>query len=298
MAADSEIRSEQKKKQMNDMAMAMYRSGDFLTAQKIWLRLNEQDPDYPGIGEWLDRVNLALKKRAGDRPKPDPSVFRTQRDLLANLGQSPRRQIFRPKTSHVQLEKGIRHRHIVGIFAVAFLAILLLSIRNNRTYLLQLNQRTSRLECYQGNFFPVGWKKTLDLEIGIESDWIKYVENRAIIRKLEQGVRVRSVKAFDHSIIDIFMTLGDESLRQMTERGQQSAIYYFKRVADAASEIDVTDRIVRAFVNLSLIKIASRDFESAQRYLNSAREYNAADPGIALVQRDLTLAKKSTGPTL
>ena len=293
MEDSSEKGTYPKLERMHEMALAMYRTGEYHAALKIWRRLQDQKSDFPDIDKWLDRVTQAIQAEIRGKPSPDPSVFRTQREIMVNNGQGPRRHIFHPRKSHVQLNKGIRHRHIVSIFLIILLAILLLSIRNNRSYMLILNPISKKLDCYQGNFFPLGWQKTLELSIGIENDWILDVKNQEIIRELYKGIVVHSVDRFNEQIVEIFMTLGDESLRQMNERSQQSAIYYYKRISSAQFEERVMDKIVRAFINLAFIEIAAKDYESAQNYLDSAREYNQNDPDIILTQRELDTAVKA-----
>ncbi|MBN1878497.1 hypothetical protein JW823_00120 [bacterium] len=296
MVSGSGSGDSQKNQRLHEMALAMYRTGDLHAAQKIWRRLQEQDPGFPDIDKWLEKVNQALKRSIPNRQQPDPSVFRTQRELMANHGQGPRRRVFHPQKSHIQLEKGIRHRHIVAIFMIIILLILLLSIRNNRSFLIQLNPKTNALVCYQGNFFPVGWQKTLDIDVGIEPDWINYVDDQAIIKDLQKGIIVHSLKKFDERIIDVFMTLGDESLLQMTERGQQSAIYYFKRISSARYETLVREKIAKAFLNLFQITMISRDYEAAARYLDSSKKYVPSNPELIPAQQQLTDALQTSDP--
>ncbi len=176
------------------------------------------------------------------------------------------------------------------------LMVFLLSIRNNRSYLIQLNPQTYKLECYQGSFFPVGWRKTLVLDVGIETDWVKYVEEQDIIRKLLRGITTHSVNRFNEQIVSIFVMLGDESLTQMTERGQQSAIYYYKRVVEARFADLVTDKIIRAFLNCAKIKMATKDYEGAQSYLDSARDYDQNNPELLIIQRELNALAQTSHP--
>lgn len=277
------------------MAGAMYQDGEYDAALKIWIRIKEQNPGFPNIDKW---ILLASRHSRHPSPAPtdiSPSVYRTQRNLLAQSGQGSRNRIFQPRTSHVRLKKGLRHRHIFMILLIVSLIIILFSVRNSRSFLIQLNPKTARLECYQGSFFPYGWQKIMELEIGIEQDWMGYVENKELIRSLRKGVTVHNEDDFNNQIIQIFLNLGDESFLQMTERGQQSAIYYYKRVFDADFETLVVDKIVKAFINLARIMIVSNDYAAAQKYLDKARDYNYPDADIFIVQKSLDAARES-GP--
>jgi hypothetical protein len=278
---------------LHTMARAMYQDREYDAALKIWIRIKEQKPGFQNVDKW---ILLASQHSSHSKPAQEgagPSVYRTQRNLLAQSGQGSRNRVFQPRASHVRLKKGLRHRHIFMLLLIVFLIIILFSLRNSRSFLIQLNPRTANLECYQGNFFPYGWQKIMELEIGIEQDWMDYVENKELIRSLRKGVTVHNEEDFNDQIIEIFLNLGDESFRQMTERGQQSAIYYYKRVFDADFEHLVVDKIVKAFINLARIMIVSNDFGAAQKYLDRARDYNYPDSELFTVQKSLDAARES-----
>lgn len=293
MNASLGTETDKKLNRMHTMALGLYRGGDHHSALKIWRRIQETKSDFPEIEKWIDNANRMLQAQIPQKNVPSPSVFREQRDIMAHHGQGPRRRVFHPKTSHVRLKNSVRHRHVFYVFLILVFSIVLLSVRNNRSYLIMLNPVTHKLDCFQGNFFPVGWQRTLELEVGIESDWVKYVGDQDIISRLKKGIKTRSAKRFDEILIEVFMTLGDESLVQMTERGQQSAVYYYRRISEARYSEQVSQKIVRAFINLVRIKITEKDYENARKYLKLAHEHGIPDAGLMDLHREIEAAQQS-----
>ncbi|MGB3976856.1 MAG: hypothetical protein WBM02_10710 [bacterium] len=278
---------------LHAMAEAMYNDGEYAAALKIWSRIKAQNPNFTKIDS---RILLASQKVAQTKKSPNktaPAAYHAQRNLFVENGQSRQHHVFQPRYSGVKLKKGLRHRHVFLLMLIVSLVLVLLSFRNHRSFLIIVNPKTAKLDCYQGDFFPFGQRKIMELDAGIELDWVDYVENKDLIRLLKKGITVYNQDQFNNRIIEIFMNLGDESLHQMTERGQQSAIYYYKRVFDADFEHLVVEKIVKAFVNLARIKIVSRDFTAAQRYLDSAANFNYPIEDIFTVQQDLNVAKGS-----
>jgi tetratricopeptide (TPR) repeat protein len=286
------VTNQYEREKLNELykkAMSLHNRGDYESALKIWNTIKKSDSKFEGI----DRcIFVTSQKINQSKSVTNSSAYRTQRNLMTQDGRGPRKRVFQPFSTHVSKPAKIRHRHIVLILLVVFLGLFYLSARNNRTHMIVLNPKTNNLDFYQGNFFPYGWQKSMELEIGIEHDWVAYVENREIIQNLQKGVIVRSRDSLNELIIDTFMTLGDESARQMTERAQQSAIYYYRRVYDASFEDRVVEKIVKSFVNLARIKIIAEDYRLAERYLESANRYDNDAPDLLMVQKELENARK------
>ncbi|MBN1296179.1 tetratricopeptide repeat protein [bacterium] len=298
---------------MHQLALTMYRNGDIGAAFKIWQRLKEQCPDFPEIDKWLQRVSNPVVRANGpenrtqqpvgpagssesrtdpsesrtdpSESRTDPSVFRMQRDLMGWYGASPRKHTFRPRSSGLPMIRRFRDRNVVYTFLILSVLVLFLSVRNNRSYMLRLNPDTHGVDCYQGNFFPLGWQKTAEIDVGIHPDWHMRFKDRHLIRTLQSGIRVRSLTALDGLVIDLYMTLGDEMLQQMTVLSQQSAIFYYKRIENARYRDRVAAKIAHAFANLARMYLHDGDYNEARRCLASAQSYDPANPDVlALVQ--------------
>lgn len=284
--------SDDKLMRLHSMAVAMFNEGEHAAALKIWSHIKAQNPNFAKIDNWILKASQKMPGTKKTSAKTPPSPYRTQRNLLIENGQSIRSHTFQPRYSGVKLKKGLRHRHVFLLILIVTFLLVLFSFRNHRSFLIIVNPKTNKLDCYQGDFFPFGQQKIMEMDVGIELDWIDYVENKDLIRSLKKGVTVQSQEQFNNRFIEIFMNLGDESLRQMTERGQQSAIYYYKRVFDADFEDLVVEKIVEAFINLARIKMVSKDFSAAQKYLDSASNFNYRPEDIFIVQEDLDAARR------
>jgi len=280
MNSGEEKKPEQKFERLHQLALAMYRNKDFSAALKIWRRLKERNPDFPDIDKWIDYASRAIQPETRSKPKTDPSVFRTQRELMSEYGTSARKRQFRPKPSSVPMKRRLRHRNVVYISLIFLLLYTLLSFRNNRTYMVKLNVVSYNLDCFQGLFFPVGWERTMELEIGIDSNWTDIFTDQKLIKKLSKGITVHSLKSFDDLIIEVFMDLGNEALRKMTVRSQQSAIFYFKKVESAHFKDLVSTKIALAFIHLSNMSADSGDFDEAGEYYREARKYDHTHPDL------------------
>ncbi len=279
-----------KLEKMHMKAMSFYNSGNYDAALKVWQNIKNIDPGFKSIDRY---IVVSTQKLKSSESAPRSSTFRMQRDLMAKNGAGPRKRVFHPGVIHSDEHTRLRHRHIALLVVIFAISMLYLSVRNNRTYMIVLNTQTHNLDCFQGSFFPYGWQKFMELEIGIEHDWVSYVENRDVIRKLERGVAVRSRDAFDEQIIELFITLGDEAARQMTERAQQSAIYYYNRVYDASYQDRVVNKIIDSFVNLARIKIQAEDYRLAERYLQNAGRFKKQTPELLMVQKELENARNT-----
>ncbi|HPQ39113.1 MAG TPA: tetratricopeptide repeat protein [bacterium] len=265
---------------MHQLALTMYRSGDYSAALKIWRRLKEQKPDFPDIDAWIQRAAKPPYPATTQKPQTDPTVFRTQRELMSRYGNIARRRSFHPRNTPGPLYRRFRDRNLVYTFLILFVFFLLLSIRNNRTYAIRLNPESQVLDCYQGNFFPLGMQKTSEIKVGIDSDWAVRFKNRELIRKLENGIRVHSLDSFDQTVIDIYMALGDDMLKQMTIRSQQSAIYYYKRIESAQYRHRVAMKLAEAFVNLATMALNDGQYQEAREYYETARSYDPSHPDL------------------
>ena len=281
-SAETPVNS-QKNERMHQLALSMYRTGELSAALKIWKRLKENDPNFPDIDRWINQASKPPYPASRTKPETDPTVFRTQRDLMSQYGNTPRMRAFVPKTGYSTAIKRFRHRNIVFAFLIAMLFGTFLSVRNNRSYMIQLNPVSKQLDCYQGMFFPFGWQKVRELEIGIDSNWTTLFKEKKLINRLKRGVRVNTVQKFDELIIEVFMGLGDQALMQMTIRSQQSAIYYFKQIEAAHFRGKVNKKIAQAFINLTRMKIEDGDQVDARFYFQEARSYDSSNPELNIL---------------
>lgn len=285
---------ENKFERMHQLALTMYRSGDSGAALKIWRRIQEKSPDFPDIGKWIQRAARPPYPPSTPKQQTDPTVFRTQRELMSNYGHTARRRQFRPKIGVDGMNPRFRHRNIVYLMLVLGVLCIFLSIRNNRSYHVVLNPVTSRLDCYQGLFFPFGNQLTNELEVGIDRDWTDIFQENADLERLRRGITVHSTKSFDQLMIEVYMNLGNEALKQVQNRSQQSAIYYFKRIEAASFREMVKTKIAEAFLNLAELSITSGDMENATLYYQSARGYDHSHPRLFDVQERISRSSSNS----
>ncbi|MCD4653347.1 tetratricopeptide repeat protein [bacterium] len=287
----------QKFERMHQLALTMYRSKDLSAALKIWRRIKEKKPDFPDIDKWISHASKPPYPPTATKPQTDPTVFRTQRELISQFGNSSRRRPFRPKSLSTPMKPRLRHRNFVYVFLVLLLLYTVVSFRNNRAYMVQLIPNTTHLTCYQGVFFPLGWQKTMELEIGIENNWTQMFTDKKLINRLKHGISVHSLKEFDKLVIDVYMALGDESVKQMTIRSQQSAIYYFKKIESSDFRSLVSTKIAMAFINLADMKADDGDLDDAREYYQTARKYDHTHPALFELSERLKVSTNKSSTT-
>jgi len=223
-----------KYERLHQLALSLQSSGNHESALRCWNKIKSENPGFPEINNLVSIASEATLNDGAGNKSISPSVYRTQKRIIDHFNQRKSTSFqFHPIRDHKPRRRILRHRHIAFLLLIGFCLFLVSSLRNKRAYLLVLEPDTGIVQCYQGTFFPYGWQRPEDINIGLEPGWETSVSDENLRRDLVSGMRLEGAEEFDETLIKLFQHLGQNALKKHDIDSQRKAIYYFKQIEKA-----------------------------------------------------------------